>query len=228
MFWATHPTMTISEEEKKEKNKSLLEAEGRFSYWTKVDTINAVFMLFHLWSQPPQTRLKSGTISWAPVIGAVVSANAGSRSLHGPESSAAPADSSCLVGGPAALSGRHHLSVPLAPCQRPGRSSCVPPPPPIRKKAACCIKVASLHGVQKLPHQRGGTRRTARRSRPLSLHLSLDFPDSDSPGVSQLGHQLHSWVNCSSKRSGQTMQKERLGGGGLQTVIHRHAHISGA
>lgn len=54
MFWATHPTMTISEEEKKEKNKSLLEAEGRFSYWTKVDTINTVFMLFHLWSQPPK------------------------------------------------------------------------------------------------------------------------------------------------------------------------------
>lgn len=186
-------------------------------------------MLFHLWSHPPPpTRLKSGAISSAPVIGAVVSANTGSRSLHGPESSAARADSSCLVGGRAALSGRHHLSVPLAPCQGLGRSSCIPLLPHPKKKAPCCIKVASLHGVQKLPHQRGGTRRTARRSRPLSLHLSLDFPDSDSPGVSRLGHQLHSWVNCSSKWSGQTMQKERWGGGWLQTVIHRHARISGA
>lgn len=42
---------------------------------------------------------RSDTIKSAPVIGAVVSAKLGSRSQHGPGSSAAQADNSCLVGG---------------------------------------------------------------------------------------------------------------------------------
>lgn len=57
-----------------------------------------------------------------------------------------------------------------------------------------------------------------------SLHLSHDFTDSGSPGVSHLGHQLHSQVNCSSKWSAkQCRKKKRVIG-----MIHRRAHITGA
>lgn len=70
---------------------------------------------------------KSDTIKSAPVIGAVVSANLGSRSQHGPGSSAVWADNSCLVGGRAALSGWQHLSEPGTSCQHLTRSSWTPP-----------------------------------------------------------------------------------------------------
>ena len=42
----------------------------------------------------------------------------------------------------------------------------------------------------------------------VSLHLSHDFPDLGSPGVSHLGHQLHLQVNCSSKWSAKQCRKK--------------------
>lgn len=68
-----------------------------------------------------------------------------------------------------------------------------------------------LKKKQKNFHHRGvvvGGGVQLRWSRSLSLHLSLDFPDSDSPGVSHLGHQLHSRVNCSSKWSAKQCRKK--------------------
>lgn len=43
----------------------------------------------------------------------------------------------------------------------------------------------------------------------VSLHLSHDFPDLNSPGVSHLGHQLHLQVNCSSKWSAKQYKKKK-------------------
>lgn len=53
----------------------------------------------------------------------------------------------------------------------------------------------------------------------VSLHLSHDFPDLGSPGVSHLGHQLHLQVNCSSKWSAKQCRKKKN---------HHRAHITSA
>lgn len=60
----------------------------------------------------------------------------------------------------------------------------------------------------------------------VSLHLSHDFPDSGSPGVSHLGHQLHSQVNCSSKWSAKQYRKKEKKI--VIAMIHRRAHITSA
>lgn len=188
-----------------------------------------------LLSPPPKFFFspKSGTIKSALVIGCVVRAKLGSRSLHGPGCSVARADNSCLVGGRAALSGWQHLSTPGAPCQRLARK----PLNPTEMTALCCINVASLLGSRRFNQKYAELNRWEQRGDavqcvfmcvrvrlrahivqvglglllPLSvsLHLSHDFPDSDSPGVSHLGHQLHSQVNCSSKWSAKQCRKKK-------------------
>lgn len=57
----------------------------------------------------------------------------------------------------------------------------------------------------------------------VSLHLSHDFPDLGSPGVSHLGHQLHLQVNCSSKWSAKQCRKKK-GGKKPTTVLASPAH----
>lgn len=60
----------------------------------------------------------------------------------------------------------------------------------------------------------------------VSLHLSHDFPDLGSPGVSHLGHQLHSQVNCSSKWSAKQCRKKEEKN--VIAMIHHRARITSA
>lgn len=167
------------------------------------------------------------TIKPAPLIGAVVSAKLGSRSQHGPRSSAAPADNSCLVGGRATQLGWQHLSVQSSLCQCLTRS----PRTPKRIDSIVLLKCGSPPRQQAL--QPSSPLRAAWKTRrsglgPLlslsvSFHLAHDFPDLGSPGVSHLGHQLHSQVNCSSKWSAKQCRKKMV-----IAMIHCHARITGA
>ena len=152
---------------------------------------------------------------------------------------AARADNSCLVGGRASLSGWQHLSEPGASCQHLARNSWT------QKKmtASRCINVASLP----LRNTLGSAAVEAQYSvcvgvcvcvgvfglglllsLSVSLHLSHDFPDSGSPGVSHLGHQLHSQVNCSSKWSAKQCRKKTRKKKIVTAMIHRRALITGA
>lgn len=60
----------------------------------------------------------------------------------------------------------------------------------------------------------------------VSLHLSHDFPDLGSPGVSHLGHQLHSQVNCSSKWSAKQCRKKEEKN--VIAMMHHCARITSA
>lgn len=173
---------------------------------------------------------RSDTIKSAPAIGAVVGAKLGSRGQRGPGSSAVWADTSCLLGGRAALSGWQHLSELGASCQHLTRSSWTQK----EMTPLCCINVACLLTTDT------STRNTlcsatessveiqysmfvcdfmpmwckpvlvSLLSLSLSLHLSHDFPDLGSPGVCHLGHQLHSQVNYSSKWSAKQCREKML------------------
>jgi len=180
---------------------------------------------------------KSNSIKSAPVIVAVVDAKLGSRSQHGPGSSEARADNSGLVGGRAALSGWQHLSEPrrIMPVSHQELLN-----PKEMTALCCInvayLLVANtwtnIHWAQ--PRRAAWTHGTVcawvwlhtrvtivgswslalplclSLSLSLSLHLSHDFPDLGTPGVSHLGHQLHSQVNCSSKWSAKQCKKNNV------------------
>lgn len=160
------------------------------------------------------------------------------HSQQGPGSSAVWADNSCLVGGRAALSGWQHLSESGASCQHLTRN-------PWTKRNDSIV----LHKCGIAPRHRFSEPKIHRAqsigavwrysvclcvvqhglglllSLSASLHLSHDFPDSGSPGVSHLGHQLHSQVNCSSKWSAKQCRKKKRS---VIAMIHHRAHITGA
>lgn len=202
MFWTTHPTMTIWEKGR----KNIPHWRPRIDLWLVLDwRRNNKHCLLAISLLPPKPDLRAAQLArlqwlvrWSVPTQITLSARSqvfccSSRQLL---SGRWP---SCSVGGSItcqrlSLHARVELGAPGSP---PWKNNS-----PVLHKCGISPRCAETCTTE------GWRRRTVHRSWSLSLHLSLDFPNSGSPGVSHLGHQLNSRVNCSSKWSAKQCKKE--------------------
>lgn len=221
MFWTTHPTLTIWE-----KEKNIPHWKSRIDLWLVLDwnrhNKHCLLAISLLPTKPDLRVAQLARLPWL-VLWSVPTPDHALCTVPG----LLLLEQTALIWSVAEphCQWRHHLSSPLAPCQGLARSSWISL---MKKWWPRASYMWHLSMVCRNLHHQGGTRRTVHQCQSLSLHLSLDFPDSGSPGDRHLGHQLHLRVNCSSKWSAKQCRKKEEKKKKSAAMIRRHAQIKSA